>query len=75
MVKNVPKSKTSVYLIKFYVLHLISLDLNSLLSQTVKKYVLAGEHRMVEYGENVLAGERQFYLLEMLRMKFCSVRN
>ena len=26
-------------------------------------------------GENVLASEHQFYLLEMLLMKFCSVRN
>ena len=51
-------------------------------SNPSKKVLLAGEHRMVEDGggwwqggENVLAGEHQFYLLEMLLMKFCSVRN
>ena len=61
MVKNVPKSKKSIYFIKFDVLHLISLDFNSFLSQTVKKIVLAGEH--------------QFYHSEMQLMKLFSVRN
>ena len=37
MVKNVPKSKNSIYFIKSYVLHMISLDFNSFLSQTLKK--------------------------------------
>ena len=46
MVKNVPKSKKSIYFIKFYVLHLISLDFNSFLCS---RRAQDGD-MMVEYG-------------------------
>ena len=79
MVKNVPKSKNSIYFIKFYVLHLIQLDFTSFLSQTVQKNCARRRSQdggvWRQDGENVLAGEHRFYLLEMLLMKFCSVRN
>ena len=51
--KTCQKVKKAYISLSFtYVLHLISLDFNSFLSQTVKKFVLAGKHRMVEYGDN-----------------------
>ena len=70
MVKNVPNSK-NIYFTKFYVLYLILSDFIQFFEANHK--LLADEHKMIEVvedGENVLAGKQQFYLLEMLLIKY-----